>query len=93
MQWTSASVRRDDILRDFQFGCAGRSRGTDGGRPARRRTGGKEKRYQANSKKSKNVKFHRRENRFNENTISDRRRLRRAGKLTDGLAGREGSGQ
>ena len=72
MQGTSASVWRDDTLRDSQFGCAGGSRGTDGGAPARRRTGRKEKHYKDNSKKSKNVMFHRRENKSHENTISDR---------------------
>ena len=72
MQGTSASFWRDDTLRDFQFGCARGSRGTDGGASARRRTGRKEKRCQNNSKKPKNVKFHCRENRSNENTIIDR---------------------
>ena len=61
MQGTSAFVRGNDALRDFQFRCTGGSRGADGGASAKRRTGRKEKRYRDNSKKPKYAKFHRRE--------------------------------
>jgi hypothetical protein len=43
MQRTSAFVRGDDTLRDFQFTCSGESLAADGGASGRQRTGRKEK--------------------------------------------------
>ena len=59
MQRTSAFPWGDDALRDFQLGCNGGSRATDGGASAKYRTGRKEKPYQDNSKKPKGANFHR----------------------------------
>ena len=61
MQRTSAFLRGDDALRDFQFGCTGGSWAADGGASVKRRTRRKEKPYQDNNKKPKSAKFHRRE--------------------------------
>jgi hypothetical protein len=61
MQWTSAFVWRNNVLRDIQSGRAGGSRAADGCASPMRRTGRKEKPYQDNSKKPKCVTFHHRE--------------------------------
>jgi hypothetical protein len=59
MQETSAFPWRDDVLRDFQFGCTGGSQAADGDASGSRRTGRKEKPHQDNGKKLKCAKFHR----------------------------------
>ena len=56
MQGTSALPRGNDVLRDFQFGRRGSTRGDASGS---HRTGGEEKPHQDNGKKSKCAKFHR----------------------------------
>jgi len=61
MQGTSAFPWGDDALRDFKFGCTGRSQAADGSASVKRRTGRKEKPYQDNAKTPKRAKFHRRE--------------------------------
>src|SRR4029077_1540853 len=59
MQGTSAIPRGNDVLRDFQFGCAGRSPAADGRASGSQRTGRKEKSHQDNGKKPQCTKFHR----------------------------------
>ena len=59
MQRTSAIPRRDDVLRDIQFGSAGGSPTADGGASGSSRAGRKEKPYQHNGRKPKCAKFHR----------------------------------
>src|SRR5437870_3414109 len=54
MQGTSALPGRDDVLRDFQFGCTGGSRADA---PGSHRAGRKEKPNQDNGKKPQCAKF------------------------------------
>jgi hypothetical protein len=56
VQGTSAFPRGDDVLRHFEFGGTGSSRGDASGS---HHTGRKEKSHQDNGKKSKCAKFHR----------------------------------
>ena len=56
MQGTSALPGRNDVLRDFQFGCARDSR-AGAGAPGSHRTGRKKKPRQDNGNKPKCAKF------------------------------------
>src|SRR4029077_3985988 len=59
MQWTSAISWGNDVLRDLQFGCTGRSPAADGRASGSHRTGRKEKSHQDNGKNPQGAKFHR----------------------------------